>query len=230
MPAVEDARRPSLTADRDAARPARRRRQRASCRPHARRSARARVALYKPWIENIDEGWTRWLLEQLRVPVHERHRRRHPRRQPARAVRRHHPAERVGRRLLSRHWPPTSAARVRRRPRRGRRRRAAGVRAGRRHAHLPRPVRRRSPSRRSTCRSATSPGDAGDRVLLPRIDPPARRRSGQPLSYGMRPQTAGFFSFSSAYEATPDAAGVSDARSATPTRTCSSAAGSRASR
>ncbi len=25
---------------------------------------RARVALYKPWIENIDEGWTRWLLEK----------------------------------------------------------------------------------------------------------------------------------------------------------------------
>src|SRR4029453_15326509 len=23
---------------------------------------RARVALYKPWTENIDEGWTRWLL------------------------------------------------------------------------------------------------------------------------------------------------------------------------
>ena len=25
---------------------------------------RARVALYKPWTENIDEGWTRWVLEQ----------------------------------------------------------------------------------------------------------------------------------------------------------------------
>jgi hypothetical protein len=25
---------------------------------------RARVGLYKPWVENIDEGWTRWLLEQ----------------------------------------------------------------------------------------------------------------------------------------------------------------------
>src|SRR5262249_42349809 len=24
----------------------------------------ARVALYKPWVENVDEGWTRWLLEQ----------------------------------------------------------------------------------------------------------------------------------------------------------------------
>jgi hypothetical protein len=25
---------------------------------------RPRVALYKPWVENIDEGWTRWLLER----------------------------------------------------------------------------------------------------------------------------------------------------------------------
>ena len=25
---------------------------------------RARVALYKPWTENIDEGWTRWVLDQ----------------------------------------------------------------------------------------------------------------------------------------------------------------------
>ena len=25
-------------------------------------------ALYKPWVENIDEGWTRWLLEQYEFP------------------------------------------------------------------------------------------------------------------------------------------------------------------
>ena len=29
---------------------------------------RARIALYKPWVENIDEGWTRWLLEQYEFP------------------------------------------------------------------------------------------------------------------------------------------------------------------
>jgi hypothetical protein len=29
---------------------------------------KARVALYKPWVENIDEGWTRWLLEQYEFP------------------------------------------------------------------------------------------------------------------------------------------------------------------
>ncbi|MEY4635273.1 MAG: hypothetical protein RJA55_1071 [Acidobacteriota bacterium] len=27
-----------------------------------------RVALYKPWVESIDEGWTRWLLEQYEFP------------------------------------------------------------------------------------------------------------------------------------------------------------------
>jgi hypothetical protein len=27
-----------------------------------------RIALYKPWVENIDEGWTRWLLEQYEFP------------------------------------------------------------------------------------------------------------------------------------------------------------------
>ena len=33
-----------------------------------RERASARVAFYKPWVENTDEGWTRWLLEQYEFP------------------------------------------------------------------------------------------------------------------------------------------------------------------
>lgn len=32
------------------------------------RLARARIGLYKSWVESIDEGWTRWLLEQYEFP------------------------------------------------------------------------------------------------------------------------------------------------------------------
>jgi hypothetical protein len=34
----------------------------------ARPLARARVGLYKPWGDNTDEGWTRWLFEQYEFP------------------------------------------------------------------------------------------------------------------------------------------------------------------
>ena len=34
----------------------------------ARPLGSARIALYKPWVENTDEGWTRWLLEQYEFP------------------------------------------------------------------------------------------------------------------------------------------------------------------
>ncbi|GAC1648547.1 MAG: M14 family metallopeptidase [Gemmatimonadaceae bacterium] len=37
---------------------------------HARRSRLPRVALYKPWTANIDEGWTRWVFEQFGLPFH----------------------------------------------------------------------------------------------------------------------------------------------------------------
>ncbi len=37
-------------------------------RPPAAPIQRARVALYKPWTDGIDEGWTRWVLEQYGFP------------------------------------------------------------------------------------------------------------------------------------------------------------------
>jgi hypothetical protein len=37
--------------------------------PRTERLARApRIALYKPWTASMDEGWTRWVLEQFGVP------------------------------------------------------------------------------------------------------------------------------------------------------------------
>src|SRR5215472_10930636 len=36
--------------------------------PAARAIARSRVGLYKPWGDNTDEGWTRWILEQYEFP------------------------------------------------------------------------------------------------------------------------------------------------------------------
>ena len=36
--------------------------------PAARAVSRARVGLYKPWGDNTDEGWTRWILEQYEFP------------------------------------------------------------------------------------------------------------------------------------------------------------------
>src|SRR5215217_4342507 len=37
-------------------------------RPMFRADRVRRVALYKPWTGNMDEGWTRWLLEQYKLP------------------------------------------------------------------------------------------------------------------------------------------------------------------
>jgi hypothetical protein len=36
--------------------------------PAARAVSRSRVGLYKPWGDNTDEGWTRWVLEQYEFP------------------------------------------------------------------------------------------------------------------------------------------------------------------
>ena len=49
-----------------------------------------RVALYKPWTGNMDEGWTRWMLEQHGVAFKNVSDSEMKRGQPARAVRRRH--------------------------------------------------------------------------------------------------------------------------------------------
>ncbi len=36
--------------------------------PDAQPLRRSRIALYKPWLDGIDEGWTRWVLEQYQFP------------------------------------------------------------------------------------------------------------------------------------------------------------------
>ena len=28
----------------------------------------ARIGLYRPWVASMDEGWTRWILEQYQFP------------------------------------------------------------------------------------------------------------------------------------------------------------------
>src|SRR5262249_36510004 len=39
----------------------------------ARALAAPRVAIYSSWVANMDEGWTRWLLEQFEFPFRELH-------------------------------------------------------------------------------------------------------------------------------------------------------------
>ena len=106
------------------ARSARRCRARQDTGQHATARARSRRAL-----QALDRKHRRRVdalaARTVRVSVQERHRRRRPRRKPARAVRRHHPAERAGRAADRRPSRRRRPAGVRRRPRR---RRARGAR------------------------------------------------------------------------------------------------------
>ena len=112
--------------------------------PTDRASRRRGSAMYAPWTGgNIDEGWTRWVLEQYEFDLHDDSQRRHPRRQAAAAVRRDHPGRpdpARNRRRLRRARDPAG---VPRRHRRDRRRQPGAVRRRRRHARsrlAPRPI------------------------------------------------------------------------------------------
>jgi hypothetical protein len=164
--------------------------------------ARARVALYKPWVENIDEGWTRWILERYEFPyaniADAEVRRGNLRAQYDVIILPDASAER----LLSGHPAGTlpdiftgglgteGASALR-----------AFVEAGGtlvaldssgalaiNALNLPiRDVTQDAPPSEFFC-----PGS----IVRLELDP------SQPLAYGMRPRTAGFFAYSSAYEVT----------------------------
>jgi hypothetical protein len=162
--------------------------------------SRARVALHKPWTQNVDEGWTRWLLEQYEFPftsvTDADIRSGNLRAQydaiilpsaPARQLLSGHPANLV---------PPEYAGGL---GEEGLAALIAFVQAGGTLICLDRagelainafqlPIRdvaRDAPDDQFFC-----PGS----ILRIDLDP------SDPLSYGMQARTAGFFSFSSAYE------------------------------
>ena len=144
-----------------------------------------RVGMYSPWTGgNMDEGWTRWVLEQYRLQPHDAPQRRDARRQPPGQVRRRDPARSEPaidrRRRQRREHPARVSGRDRRRGRGG----AARVRRQGRHARHPRrrvgsrdrPARRagQEPERRPVARRALRAGH----------DP--QRRSRQRVADGLR--------------------------------------------
>lgn len=170
--------------------------------------APVRVALYKPWVENPDEGWTRWLLEQYEFPYVSindadvragRLREQYdaiilPSASPERLIAGHStdvvPPEYAG----GLGTPGVEAL-------------EAFVRAGGTLICLDQagglaidafdlPV--RDVAREATSDEFLCPGS----IVRVDLDP------SQPLSYGMIPRTAGFFSFSSAYEITTPSASI----------------------
>ena len=130
---------------------------RALPRAHARAPRRASRST-EPWTASMDEGWTRWVLDQFGMRVHQRHR------LVVRAGRLRDrfdvivvPGPDAARRARG-DVGARGAGRVRRRARRARARGAEGVRRGRRHASCCSTTRRRSRPARSACRCGSSPG------------------------------------------------------------------------
>ena len=97
-----------------------------------------RIALYSPWTGgNIDEGWTRWVLEQYEFSVTRVHNGDIRAGGAARAVRRHHPAGPDGPRDSRWLQRRADSHRVSRGDRRSRPGEPSAIRRGRRHARLP---------------------------------------------------------------------------------------------
>ena len=169
--------------------------------------ARARVALYKPWGENSDEGWTRWLLEHYEFPFtslnNNEVRAGSLRARYDAIILPSATAELLVNGQPAGTMPPEYAGGL---GEDGVRELDAFVRAGGTLICLDQagalaidafelPVRdvTREPRDRFFC-----PGS----ILRIELDP------SQPLAYGMPAHTAGFFSFSSAYEVSPGASAV----------------------
>ncbi len=143
-----------------------------------------RVGLYNTWGGNMDEGWTRWVLEQVPVPVHHAARQGHSQRWTAGEVR----CDPAARRQLRKHDDGPRrrihARRIRRRHDAARRDQPAPVRGRRWHP-------RGAGQRERAAADHHGPADpqqrrepAEQRVLHPRRAPPRERQQHQPGCVG----------------------------------------------
>ena len=116
-----------------------------------------RIGMYAPWTGgNIDEGWTRWVLEQYDFEVTALHNEDIRDRTAAPAVRRGDPARSAAAGNHRRLRFSQRAAGIPRRHRRGRRRQPRSVRRGRGHARRP----RRGVQSRARSAAGAGPGSA----------------------------------------------------------------------
>jgi hypothetical protein len=162
---------------------------------------RARVALYKPWGDNIDEGWTRWLLERYEFTFSSIAdadiRQGNLRARYDAIILPSAPAERLTAGLPADTVPPEYSGGLG----------AAGVEALKKFVQDGGTLICLDQSGGLALEAFNLPlrdaaRDAGDKFFCPgsllrlELDP------SQPLAYGMQPRTAAFFAFSSAYEPT----------------------------